>query len=259
MLQFEVVHRTMRHMRDHYRALAAQLRLMHDCSTMALQRSDLSYETHGAQRIRSAANGVLGDICNALSELPEGRPGLRINGLSPLRPILSADGAIGGIAETMLGSNARAVRALLFDKTRQTNWALAWHQDRTICVQKRIDVEGFGPWSVKNGMHHVEPPFEYLARMLTVRVHLDDVPEDNAPLMVAPGSHRLGRVPEPQIDEVVHECGAEACVALAGDIWVYSTPILHASRSAAVPCRRRVLQIDYSADELPAGLQWLGV
>ena len=35
--------------------------------------------------------------------------------------------------------------------------------------------------------------------------------------------------------------------------------ILHASNAAETPRRRRVLQIDYSADDLPGGLQWLGV
>jgi hypothetical protein len=40
---------------------------------------------------------------------------------------------------------------------------------------------------------------------------------------------------------------------------VYATPILHASEAVSVTCRRRVLQIDYSADELTGGLEWLGV
>jgi hypothetical protein len=34
---------------------------------------------------------------------------------------------------------------------------------------------------------YVAPPFEVLARMVTLRLHLDDVPATNAPLLVAPG------------------------------------------------------------------------
>jgi len=68
------------------------------------------------------------------------------------------------------------VRAILFDKNAKTNWSLAWHQDRTICVKQRIEVDGYGPWTTKGRMQHVAPPFDLLARMLTLRVHLDDVP-----------------------------------------------------------------------------------
>jgi len=53
---------------------------------------------------------------------------------------------------------------------------LGWHQGRTIVVKQRIEVNGFGPWSIKSGMMHVEPPFDLLARMLTLRVLLDPVP-----------------------------------------------------------------------------------
>lgn len=38
-------------------------------------------------------------------------------------------------------------------------------------------------------------PVELLAKMITIRVHLDDVPANNAPLLIAPGSHRQGMVP----------------------------------------------------------------
>jgi hypothetical protein len=41
------------------------------------------------------------------------------------------------------------------------------------------------------------------------------------------------------------------------DIWLYATPIVHASGVATRTTRRRVFQVDYSADELPGGLRWL--
>jgi ectoine hydroxylase-related dioxygenase (phytanoyl-CoA dioxygenase family) len=108
-------------------------------------------------------------------------------------------------------------------------------------------------------MVHVEPPFDLLARMVTVRVHLDAVPETNAPLLVAPGSNERGRIPTAEIPEVVRQCGIVSCLAAAGDIWLYATPILHASDAATQPLRRRVLQIDYAVGQLPGGLEWLGV
>jgi hypothetical protein len=90
--------------------------------------------------------------------------GLRIAEIEPLRPLLAPDGAIGTVAATALGSDCQAVRAILFDKTAATNWSLVWHQDRTTCVVERLDVDGYGPWTVKHGMHHVEPPFRLFHR-----------------------------------------------------------------------------------------------
>ncbi len=120
-------------------------------------------------------------------------------------------------------------------------------------------VPGYGPWSRKAGLQHVEPPFALIEAMLTIRIHLDDVPPTNAPLLIAPGSHRLGRIPEQMIEAVVARCGARACLAAAGDLWAYATPILHASAAATGEGRRRVLQVDFSALDLPPPLCWLGL
>ncbi len=95
--------------------------------------------------------------------------------------------------------------------------------------------------------------------MTTLRVHLDEVTSVNAPLLIAPGSHLLGAIGEADVQGVVEACGVTPCLADAGDIWIYSTPILHASERASSPLHRRVLQVDYAIDPLPGGLQWLGV
>ncbi len=154
---------------------------------------------------------------------------------------------------------SRPVRAILFDKSPEANWSLGWHQDRTICVRERHETPGFGPWTVKQGLIHVEPPFSYIEKMVTLRIHLDAVDSLNAPLLVAEGSHDRGRVAAERIDTIARACPQTACLANPGDVWAYCTPILHASRRSAKPARRRVLQVDYSADDLPGGLEWLGV
>ena len=162
------------------------------------------------------------------------------------------------IARHHLGPAARPVRAVYFDKTPEKNWSLGWHQDRTIAVAHRREIPGFTDWTVKQGIHHCVPPFDLLARMLTLRIHLDDVSEDNAPLLVSPGTHSR-RWSEPEIPAAVAAHGTRACLAAAGDVWAYATPILHASDRARAPRRRRVLQLLYSAEELPGGLLWLGI
>lgn len=220
----------------------------------------MSFERDGVERIRSVLKpSALRSLDNLTSALPPDRAGVRLQGIVPLRPFLDGAGPIGRVAGSVLGDDARPVRAVLFDKTPATNWTLGWHQDRTIVVSERVEVDGFGPRTVKGGLPHVAPPYEVLAGMVTLRIHLDPVSETNAPLLVAPGSHRLGRIAEPRIPEVLRRCGTFACLADAGDVWVYSTPILHASETALEPAHRRVLQIDYAATDLPDGLTWLGV
>ena len=95
--------------------------------------------------------------------------------------------------------------------------------------------------------------------MVTLRAHLDDVPASNAPLLIAPGTHRLGQIAVADVDATVRRYGQMMCLARAGDVWLYATPILHASEAPTTPTRRRVLQVDYAACDLPGGLEWLGV
>ncbi len=163
------------------------------------------------------------------------------------------------IAATLIGAGAHPVRAVLFDKTGHNNWAVAWHQDRTIVVTERHDAPDFGPWSVKQGALHVAPPIAVLERMATFRIHLDPCDASNAPLKAARGSHRLGFVAarDARARAVEHE--QITCLAAPGDVWAYSTPILHASERASRPTRRRVLQVDYAVEQLPNGLAWRGV
>lgn len=218
-----------------------------------------TFAVSGAARLEAAAFDQLDEIGAALADQPSDRAGVRLRGIAALGDFLGTDGPIGTRIAPFAGEDARPVRAILFDKSARANWSLAWHQDRTICVRERRDVAGFGPWTVKSGLLHVAPPFDLLERMVTIRIHLDDVPEDNAPLLIAPGSHRLGLVREEAIDAAVAACGTHACLAKAGDIWVYATPILHASAAARAPRRRRVLQVDYAGLDLPAGLEWSGI
>jgi len=212
-----------------------------------------------ALAIRALSDHDLRDVEVALAGRARDVAGIRLAGLTAIASLLSADGAIGRLVASALGDQAFPVRAVLFDKSEGNNWNLGWHQDRTVVVRERRKIDGYGPWSVKAGLQHVAPPFRILAGMVTLRVHLDAVDNDNAPLLISPGSHRLGRLPEGDIPGVVARLGTSTCLAEAGDVWVYATPIVHASGVAARPRSRRVLQIDYAAHPLDGGLEWLGV
>lgn len=222
-------------------------------------QEDGTFAATGAQLFKGALLPSMIELEAALADLPTDGAGIRISGSKALRPLLATHGCLGAIAATVLGSGARPVRAILFNKTSDANWSLAWHQDRTICVKERCEVAGFGPWTIKGGMHHVAPPFDLLTRMVTLRAHLDDVPVSNAPLLIAPGSHLVGRISVSDVAGIVRRCGTATCVAEAGDVWLYATAILHASEAATDPSSRRVLQVYFAAEDLPDGLEWLGV
>jgi hypothetical protein len=229
-------------------------------SGLVVTAEEMTISKDGAQLFKDALSAPqLSELESALAGQPRDHAGVRLSGLLELRPLLSSAGSVGQIPASILGAGCFPVRAILFDKSAEQNWSLGWHQDRTIAVKQRVDVDGFGPWSIKSGMIHVEPPFDLLADMVTVRVHLDAVPVTNAPLLVAPGSHMRGRIPTAELPEVIRGCGIIPCLAEAGHAWLYSTPILHASDAAIEPRRRRVLQVDYARSQLSGGLQWLGV
>ena len=222
--------------------------------------SSLTLAAHGAQLYCNALSASEVDQLRHLAEpLVAGQSGARIFGGEIATAIAAPGSAFMRIAIESLSDKARPVRAVLFDKSEEANWSTGWHQDRTIAVRQRRDTAGYGHWSAKGGAIHVEPPFKILRGMITVRAHLDDCDADNAPLLIAPGSHQLGRVPIAAINDAAARLGTTCCLAQAGDIWAYATPILHASDRAKQPRRRRVLQVDFSASPLAGGLEWLGI
>jgi hypothetical protein len=223
-------------------------------------RSQPRFATDGAELYSAViSNRELTALSALVDTILIGRWGTRIFRHEALVRFIGSHSAVGCLAAALLGEAAQPVRAILFDKTPAANWAVGWHQDRTIAVRERRDVPGFGPWSVKAGVTHVEPPFELLAEMITLRVHVDECDAENGPLWIVPGSHRLGRVAAEQAASIVQNSDHAVCLAAAGDVWAYATPIIHASHRARMPRRRRVLQVDYAAASLPDGLGWLGV
>ena len=168
----------------------------------------------------------------------------------------ATSGRVMDLSRRLAGERARPVRGLLFDKTAGANWKVAWHQDRSIAVRERVDTPGFGPWSTKAGVTHVQPPVDVLERMVTVRLHLDDCDAANGPLRVVPGSHARGILTPQSVDRLPDECGQATCIAARGDAIVMRPLLLHASSPARSPRRRRVVHVEYCADELPAPLTW---
>ncbi|MEA2640920.1 MAG: hypothetical protein QOF51_2314 [Chloroflexota bacterium] len=169
---------------------------------------------------------------------------------------LAGSQAVLGLVRPILGDGAFPVRAIYFDKTRDANWKVPWHQDLAIAVRERRDIPGFGPWSVKAGVVHVQPPAPVLQQMLTVRVHLDPTDEANGPLRVLPGSHRLGVVPTVEIGRLHASMAEVTCLVPRGAALLMRPLLVHASSEARDDAHRRVIHVEYAAGDLPGGLEW---
>jgi ectoine hydroxylase-related dioxygenase (phytanoyl-CoA dioxygenase family) len=174
----------------------------------------------------------------------------------PLATELVEHDVVRRLVEPLLGPRAFAVRGILFDKTAGRNWKVAWHQDVTIAVRERRDVPGFGPWSVKAGVVHVQPPVEVLENLLTVRVHLDDCGPDNGPLRVLPGSHRQGILGPAAIERWRLNEKDVACHVPRGGVLLMRPLLLHASAAATAPGHRRVVHLEFASTDLTGGLEW---
>jgi len=169
---------------------------------------------------------------------------------------LACSPAIRRLIEPLLGPECHPVRGILFDKVPDANWKVPWHQDVTIAVQNRIEAAGFGPWSMKADVLHVQPPAAVLEEMLSLRIHLDPCGEENGALRVIPGSHRWGRIAEEPIPSIREASPDHVCVLGTGDVLLMRPLLLHASSASRVPDHRRVVHLDFAAAQLPMGMGW---
>lgn len=192
-----------------------------------------------AEAIRSRAGSVYA-ARNVLALCPATREVWR-------RPQLVA------LLREVLGPKPGLVRALFFDKPPERTWALPWHKDLTIAVRdNQLPTTQFCKPTTKAGVPHVEGSREVLESMLTLRIHLDDVTEENGPLRVMPGSHRTGK-------EFV--ASDEICSILVGrgDVLAMRPLIAHSSPAShpTTNQHRRILHLEFSGQaHLADGFEW---
>jgi hypothetical protein len=149
------------------------------------------------------------------------------------------------------------VRSILFNKTAESNWSVPWHQDLTVALRSKIELAGYGPWSVKEGVHHVQPPTSILEQLVTLRVHLDPTIETNGALHMIRKSHRSGKLDSHSLRNFVKNGQHVICVCQPGDVLKMSPLLLHASGKSSKPATRRVLHFEYaSSSALNPKLQW---
>lgn len=164
---------------------------------------------------------------------------------------------LANLLSEVLGPSYGLVRGLYFDKHPDRTWSLPWHKDLTIAVKEHDSEQlrqskQFTHPTTKSGVPHVEAPVSVLEQMLTLRIHLDPVTDENGPLEVAVGSHANGKQPDATHD-------VRQILAQAGDVLAMRPMISHASGSSApgTKMHRRILHLEFAGSEtLADGYQW---
>jgi len=158
------------------------------------------------------------------------------------------------IIKEIFGENYFTVKSIYFDKPENSNWYVAYHQDLTISVDKKVELENFGPWTTKQNQFAVQPPLDILENIFTIRIHLDDTDENNGALKVIPKSHAKGIYRPETIDWNVE--AENICNVERGGIMIMKPLILHGSNRTTNGKKRRVIHIEFSDKELPEELNW---
>ncbi len=204
---------------------------------------------HGFGRLAAILSDGENDALVASLRHLRGRSRAGARGLLQLAPVaaLAADPRLLGPVRQSLGPAAVPFRATLFDKSLSSNWLVTWHQDTVLPLRERTAAAGWGPWSVKRGVLHAGAPAEALARVLALRVHLDESAADNGPLRVVPGSHRHGVLSGDEIARLVRAGPVVECTVPRGGVLAMSPLLVHASSKAWHPAPRRVLHLEYAS------------
>ncbi len=158
------------------------------------------------------------------------------------------------ILEDFFGKNYFVVKSIYFDKPEESNWFVAYHQDLTISVNKKLEIDGFSNWTVKQNQFSVQPNEEILKNIVTIRIHLDDTNEENGALKIIPKSHEEGIVRLDTFDFKNYE--EISGNVQKGGIMIMKPLLFHASNKTTNKERRRVIHLEFSNSNLPKELSW---
>ncbi|MEO6722258.1 MAG: phytanoyl-CoA dioxygenase family protein [Ferruginibacter sp.] len=158
------------------------------------------------------------------------------------------------ILKQLLGDKYFVVKSIYFDKPPTSNWYVSYHQDLTISVDKKLELNGFDFWTTKYNQFAVQPSLDILKSVVTIRIHLDDTDQENGALRVIPKSHLKGICRPETIDWTLEQ---EAnCNVSKGGIMLMNPLLLHSSGRTTNNRQRRVIHVEFSNQELPVELNW---
>lgn len=146
-------------------------------------------------------------------------------------------------------------KAIYFDKPSHSNWFVPFHQDLSISVNQKTDLNDYCNWTHKEDIYGVQPPVNILNDTVTLRIHLDDTTRENGALKVIPKSH-LNAVIRKDSKYWNTENGI-ICNVNKGGIMLMKPLILHASDRTTNGKRRRVIHLEFNKHKLQQPLKWL--
>ncbi|MES2772700.1 MAG: phytanoyl-CoA dioxygenase family protein [Bacteroidota bacterium] len=146
------------------------------------------------------------------------------------------------------------VKSIYFDKPPASNWFVAWHQDLTISVDQKMELDGYRSWTTKHQQFAVQPPLPVLEDNFTIRIHLDDTNEENGALKIIPSSHLKG-IYRPETIDWSSENEITVNVQKGG-VMLMKPLLLHSSGRTTNHVARRVIHIEFSRITLPNDLHW---
>ncbi len=158
------------------------------------------------------------------------------------------------IISEVLGNNFFVVKSIYFDKPETSNWYVSYHQDLIISVDRKMEIDNFVSWTIKQNQFAVQPPTDILENITTIRVHLDDTDEQKGALRVVPKSH-VKKIYRPETINWDNETETTCCVKQGG-IMLMKPLTLHSSSRTTNHKKRRVIHIELANKELPDGLKW---
>ncbi|MFI5141829.1 MAG: phytanoyl-CoA dioxygenase family protein [Bacteroidia bacterium] len=164
------------------------------------------------------------------------------------------NGNLKPVIQQIFGNDYFVVKSIYFDKPEQSNWFVAYHQDLTISVDKKVELANYGLCTTKQNQFAVQPPIEILKNIFTIRIHLDDTDENNGALKVIPTSH-LKEIYRPETIDWTKETEI-TCKVKRGGLMIMKPLLLHSSSRTTNNNKRRVIHIEFSNSDLPAPINW---
>jgi ectoine hydroxylase-related dioxygenase (phytanoyl-CoA dioxygenase family) len=185
-------------------------------------------------------------ISHLINNFPQRtKAGIRNLMTDPVARSVAHDPRLVGITESIFGKPLIPFKATLFEKTGKANWLVAWHQDTALPLEKKVEANGWGPSSIKEGVIFTHAPTWAVSKILALRIQLDASTETNGPLRVIAGSHQK-RLRNDEEFDLMSKREAVTCIADKGSVIAMSPLIIHASSKCTTDEPRRVLHIEYT-------------
>lgn len=159
------------------------------------------------------------------------------------------------LIKEVVGSDYFLTKAIYFNKPKEANWFVPFHQDLSISVVEKHEVENYKNWTFKQQQIGVQPPLNILENIFTIRIHLDKTTKNNGALRIIPSSHNNGIL---KMDSIDWNAKKElVCNIVKGATMLMKPLVLHASNRTINTSQRRVIHLEFSNKELDFPIKWL--